>query len=172
MNLQSKEQLHSGNKLTYKHIFFKNQIMKVNLAVQVLSQRVGRSLKFCREVLKLPQFAGSEATEEFCYFMNNIFDLLNSRYPTYNGYLSPLSALNVDMWSPLFERTKNFISGLQSPDGKNIVKYNSRKAGFLGIICNIEAVTEIFNETVVNGSLSYLLTYKLSQDHLEHFLVS
>lgn len=143
--------------------------MKVNLAVQVLSQRVGRSLKFCREVLKLPQFAGSEATEEFCYFMNNIFDLLNSRYPTYNGYLSPLSALNVDMWSPVFERTKNFISGLQSLDGKNIVKYNSRKAGFLGIICNIEAVTEIFNETVVNGSLSYLLTYKLSQDHLEHF---
>ena len=78
--------------------------MKVNLAVQVLSQRVGRSLKFCREVLKLPQFAGSEATKEFCYFMNNIFDLLNSRYTTHNGYLSPLSALNVDQnlyfWAP------------------------------------------------------------------------
>ena len=87
--------------------------MKVNLAVQVLSQRLGRSLKF----LKLPQFVGSEA-EGFCCFMNNIFDLLNSRYPTYNGYLSPLSALNVDMWSPVFERTKNFIYGLQSLDGK------------------------------------------------------
>ena len=101
--------------------------------------------------------------------MNNTFDLLNSRYPTYNGYLSSLNALNEDMWSSVFERTKNFISGLQSLNGKNIVKYNSRKAGFLGIICNIKVVTEIFNETVVNGSLSYLLTYKLSQDHLEHF---
>ena len=59
----------------------------------------------------------------------------------------------------MFERTKNFISGLQSLNGKNIVKYNSRKAGFLGIICNNKVVKEIFNETVVNGFLSYLLPY-------------
>ena len=91
--------------------------------------------------------------------MNNIFDLLNSRYPTYNGYLSSLNALNEDMWSSVFERTNNFISGLQSLNGKKIVKYNSRKAGFLGIICNNKVVKEIFNETVVNGFLSYLLPY-------------
>ena len=65
--------------------------MKVNLAVQVLSPRLGKSLKFCREVLKLPQFAGSEAIEEFCYFINDIFDLLNSRYPTIKGYMTYVS---------------------------------------------------------------------------------
>ena len=64
MSTYSEEQLHSaGNKLTYKHIYFKNQVMKVNFAVQ----SVGKSPKYGREVLKLPQFAGSEATEEHCY---------------------------------------------------------------------------------------------------------
>lgn len=57
---------------------------------------MGKSPKYGREVLKLPYFAGSEATEEHCYLKNNIFDRLNSRYPTFKGYMTPLSALNVD----------------------------------------------------------------------------
>ena len=46
---------------------------------------------------------------------------------------------------------------------------DSRKTGFMGIVCNIEAVMNIFNNNVVNGPLLYLCTYKLSQDPLEHF---
>ncbi|GFN80520.1 THAP domain containing 9 [Plakobranchus ocellatus] len=45
-----------------------------------------------------------------------------------------------------------------------------RKTGFLGFLCCLESVRNIFHENV--GSLKYLLTYKLSQDHLELFFSS
>ena len=48
----------------------------------------------------------------------------------------------------------------------------NRKTPFLGFAMAIEAVTGLFNDLVKpteNPPLRYLLTYKLSQDHLEHF---
>jgi hypothetical protein len=39
--------------------------MKVSLATQTLSRSVADAINFCREKLNLPQFQGSEATEEF-----------------------------------------------------------------------------------------------------------
>lgn len=169
VNLQSIEELHSANKLTHRHVNFKNQIMKVKLATQVLSRSVGKSLRFCRDILKLPEFAGSEATEEFCYIMNDIFDLLNSRFPTGTHMKAPLTVDNEHIWNEVFEKTKKYILGLKTSLDTNICKSDSRKTAFVGIICNIEAVKCIFFESVAKGHMSSLLTHKLSQDHLEHF---
>ena len=141
--------------------------MKVNLAVQIFSRSVAKSLKFCREVLKLPEFSESEPTEEFLLVVNDIFDILNSRSPKGIKCRAPLRESNQQYWSPCFEKTKEFFMGLTNGHtDKSLVRNDPKKAGFLGIICNIEAHKKIFTNVVLNGPLHYLLTYKLSQDHI------
>lgn len=49
--LQQKEGLKAANKLTSKHIYYKNNRMNVKLAIQTLSESVYNSLMF---LLKLP----------------------------------------------------------------------------------------------------------------------
>ena len=77
-NLQNITNLKSANKLSQNHVYFHNQKMKVKYAVQLMSRSVALSLKLCRENLQMPEFAGSEATEEFLFIMNDIFDIFNS----------------------------------------------------------------------------------------------
>jgi hypothetical protein len=63
--IQEEEGLHAANKLRKAHLDWGRQKMKVSLATQTLSRSVADAIKFCRERLLLPQFQGSEATEEF-----------------------------------------------------------------------------------------------------------
>ena len=170
--LQNTEHLKCANKLTHTHVYFNNNKMKVKYAAQVLSRSVALSLKFCREELNLPQFQGSEATEEFLIMINNIFDIMNSRSKfssSFSNMKNAMSEDNQEDWGPVLERTKTYILGLTTVRGDSMTTKDSRKTGFMGIVCNIEAVMNIFNNNVDNGLLLYLCTYKLSQDPLEHF---
>ena len=167
--LQSREQLRCANKLTDKHINFENQKMKVNLATQLFSNSVAKSLKFCREILQNPDFVGSEATEEFVKLMNDIFDFFNSKSPRQFLLQGPMSEKNKHVWEPFLASTTEYLRGMTNFKGESMVKKDTRKTGFLAILCNIQAIKEIYKNVVVQGHLSYLLTYKLSQDHLEHF---
>jgi hypothetical protein len=63
--LQEKMGLHLANKLSSTHINWKQQPMKVKLAVQTLSRSVADAIDYCRDVLNLPEFVGSEATTRF-----------------------------------------------------------------------------------------------------------
>ena len=49
---------------------------------------------------------------------------------------------------------------------------SKRKTPFVGLLCDINSVISIYEDLVAkpNASLQYLLTYKLSQDHIELFL--
>ena len=144
--------------------------MRVSLAVQVLSRSAAVSLKFHREVLKDPDFKNSEATEEFLLMMNNIFDLLNSRSCKGKGYNSPLRFSNQHHWRIYFEEVKEYLLGLTNLEtGPHLVQNDSKRTGFLGIYCNIIAFTRIFDDLVAHGPLYYIMTYKMSQDQLEHY---
>jgi hypothetical protein len=48
VDLQQTEVLHAAHKLTQRHIIFRQEIMKVRLAVQIFSRRVADALHFCR----------------------------------------------------------------------------------------------------------------------------
>lgn len=169
-DLQCKEELVAANKLTSKHIHFENHKMKVVLATQIFSRSVAKSLKFCREVLKLPAFLNSKPTEEFLIIMNDTFDLLNSRSSKGIKFKGPLRLSNQEDWLPFFNEAREYLAGLTNGvTGAIMVKTDPKKTGFLGIICNIIAVIEIYKANVLHGPLDYLLTYKLSQDHLEHY---
>jgi hypothetical protein len=50
---------------------------------------------------------------------------------------------------------------------------NSRlKTGFLGFLSGIEALQLLFEDLVVNGPLTFVLTHKISQDHIELFFAA
>ena len=62
--LQNQERLHFGNKLRHNHVNYSNQKMKVRLATQLFSDSVADALDFALNVLKLPQFKGSETNHK------------------------------------------------------------------------------------------------------------
>ena len=73
-NLQEREGLRAGTKLTQKHINFEKNKMKCSLATQTLSNSVASAIDFCRDDLKLEEFKGSEATTEFIrYQLSGLF---------------------------------------------------------------------------------------------------
>ena len=66
------------------------------------------------------------------------------------------------------DEISSYISSLTDIRGKRIVQ-GARKAGFLGFMMNFVSIKSIYYKCVENGPLNFLLTEKLSQDHLEHF---
>ena len=55
-----------------------------------------------------------------------------------------------------------------------LMHFTQRKTGFIGLLCNIASVCHLFQILVTGDSppLRYLLTCKLSQDHLELFFAA
>lgn len=99
--LQEKEGFKFANKLTVRHISFRNKIMKVNLATQLLSRSEAKALILCSDMLNGSSFKDIEATVQFIETFNNLFDILNST--TYKqGFKRPLSEEN--------ETDKNFLN--------------------------------------------------------------
>jgi len=56
--------LRIANRLSQRHVDFQKQKMKVNLAVQTISDSVAKALQFMLQ-MDVPQFAGCEGTIEF-----------------------------------------------------------------------------------------------------------
>jgi hypothetical protein len=168
--LQHTEGLRLDNKLKMAHIKWKQQRMKVNLAAQAFSSSVADAIEYCANELKLPQFQGSEATVKFLRTFDRLFDILNSRNPLAKGYKSPLRVSNKSSWSPFLDEAYQYILGLKNPAGQ-AMHTTRRKIGFIGFLVAIKSTKDIFHTLVEakDAPLKYLLTYKLSQDHLELF---
>lgn len=166
--LQGEEGLRAGNKLRLEHIEWHRQKMKVSLAVQTLSLSVANSIDFCRESLKLSQFQGSEATTKFIRTIDALFDAMNSRNPLGKGTKAPMRVNNKEHWSKLFSESFSYLSNLSDLKRTKMVS-SHRFTAFLGFLVNIRSLEFLFSSLVEEGPLKYLLTYKLSQDHLELF---
>ncbi|KAL3206525.1 hypothetical protein MRX96_039996 [Rhipicephalus microplus] len=166
--LQQKEGLHLGNKLTKVHLEWAKQKMKVRLAVQTLSSSVADALDFCEYKLKLPQFQGAHATAEFIRIFDRLFDILNSRNPLARSFKAPLRQQNAASWKSFFHEAEEYIRGLKDASGRPVID-GLKKTGFVGLIICIRSVTALFDALVATKNLKYLLTHKMSQDHLETF---
>lgn len=167
--LQQDEGLRLGNKLRTIHIDYKKMIMKVFLAAQTLSASVADAIEFCWKVLRLPEFKGCEATVQFIRCVDYVFDFLNVRNPWGKGFKSPLKSENEYIWRPKVLSAIIYLSRLKLFDHKPIYSC-SRKMGFIGFYtATVLSSIAIFDHYVkpVNGPLKMLLTYRLSQDHIE-----
>lgn len=169
--LQEKEGLKAANKLSSKHINFQNNKMNVKLAIQTLSESVYKSFMF---LLMLPdltikrQFSNCKATAEFCLNFNNMGDILNckNKFSRHN-FNKPLTSENYTQLQIHAKNFENYINTLQDETGTPILKTN-RKTGFLGLIICLRNIFPLF-DCLKSLGITYLLTYKLSQDFLETF---
>jgi len=171
VNLQEIEKLHVANKIRQRHVNFSNEKMKVNLAVQVLSNSVRDALTFVEHDLKLPEFFQASATATFCKYFNDIFDLMNSRN-LYNK-TETKRAITKDNLFILKNKVETFTLYINSLKIRNSpVLQTVRKTGFVGFIINLKNVIALAEELFNDNKIDFLLTYKLSQDHLETFFSS
>lgn len=128
LNKLQQEGLHLANKLSSKHINFKNNIMKVKLATQVFSASVATAIKACRDDVKLESLQDSEATETFIKYttetfikyINDMFDIFNTRAMTQFDFRKPLCVENKGLIFDFLDRLKEYILKLQ-------IKYVSKR---------------------------------------------
>lgn len=182
VKLQKNIGLNFATKITPRHIHFRNEVMKVKLATQVLSMSVANALILCNELITSSMFNDTEGTVNFITIFNNLFDILNSRASDLYGLKKPLSAQNENEVLAYLEKAKHYILGLtifikyrrvfrkritMQIVKKKIVE-SKNKTGFLGFLVCIESLKHLYATLIQQERrLRYIATYRLSQDHIE-----
>jgi len=141
--LQEGKGLHLANKLRKKHIEWKSMKMTVDVAAQTLSCSVAKAIDFCRKELMMEEFRGSEATTNFVFKIDHLFDILNSRNPTARGFKAPLKESNHVVWRPFMTEMYSYLEGLLSAKGRPLVETNG-KTPVLGLLVCILSATALF----------------------------
>lgn len=172
---QQDQGLMAGTKIRNRHIQWYNEKMKVKLAAQTLSKSVAHALSCLSNDMQNKKireaFKGCDATVRFINIFNDLFDSLNSRNLLSRGFKSPIKMGNAKQFYEFFHECENYIRGLTvSRDGIHLID-SKWKTGFLGFVICIKSVEGLFRRLVepVDSPMSFLMTYKLSQDHLETF---
>jgi len=163
--LQDKEGLKAANKLKRAHIEWYQQKMKVSLAAQSFSRSVANALEFVSKDLKLTKFTDVDATVRFIRIIDRLFDTLNSKSPLSTAFKSVLKATNEMHWRPFLLEAVDYLLHLKL--GGIPLHQSPRKTTVLGFVATVKSVLGLFDNHVAAGSLKYLATYRLSQDHIE-----
>lgn len=145
--------------------------MNVKLVVQTLSNSIHKSFMF---LMNLPddnvrsQFQDCFETANFCLQFNNIGDVLNckNKYSKHE-FNTPLTEDNYKTMQMHAKHFEQYITSLCDENNTSILKTN-RKTGFLGLIICLKNIYPLFQKLKILH-VTYLLTYKLSQDYLEMF---
>ena len=168
--LQEQKGLALANKLNSNHIQWDMHKMNVKLAAQTLSSSVANAIEFLTVDLNHADFKGSEGTVAFIRSIDMAFDILNSRTPRARGFKSPLSSKNISMCESSLKKTANHLLSAKTLNDKKII-FSRRKTGFLCFAVSIKSIISLAKELIFRpiDPLKYVLTYRLSQDHLEVF---
>lgn len=114
--MQKEEGCHLANKLRKQLLLYFKQKIKVKLTTQHLSQSVADALKFCKNNLKLKEFADSDATIQFIELFNLGFDKLNSRSVNCVGFKKALCKENIGEVKLFAEKMTTYIKGFKVLD--------------------------------------------------------
>lgn len=167
---QEDEGLRAGNRLTARHVEFQRQKMKVKLAAQLFSSSVAKGLNLAR-TLGLQGFADSEGTEHLCMVIDRLFDIFNTKSRRGRGFKGPLTVERMMYHQEFLRQTEEMLRGMTTDDGKVKICESRRSMGVIGFISNIHSLAHltrtILGSTFGGKPVIYILTYKLSQDHLE-----
>lgn len=145
-----------------------NNFFQVNIAAQTISNSVADALEFLNEDQKSQKFKGCEATVKFIRTIDVLFDIMNSRNPWAKNFKAPLRLKNEDSWRPQIIEGIKYLLNCTDVSGRPLW-CTPKKTPFVGFIMSAISIYSIFDDYVKTGRLSYLLTYKMSQDHLEVF---
>lgn len=172
------------HKLTKRHIEFADRKMHVRTAVETLSRSTADSLEFLR-AKGIPEFVNSAPTIKFIRIFDNLFNVMDTQH--LRKYCSECigsdslivfkNALNPDNYGQVYKflmEAKDYILSIEILNMRThkkipIVKSNC-KTGFRGFVINIISVINMYQELIEKHHwLTFLMTYRMSQDHLELF---
>ena len=137
------------------------QKMMVILAAQ--SRSVVNALEFVSTDLKLPQFSDVAATVKFIRMIDDS-DILNSQNRFAKEFKSVMKP-EKKMLRPFLGEVKGYLIGLKL---NGIPLHQSpRKTTVLGFSAAITSIISIYDEVVPTKYISYLSTYRPSEDHIE-----
>ena len=144
--------------------------MNVRLASQLLSESVACSLEFCLKE-GFTEFQGCDATMKFLRIFNKLFDILNSRNLRASNWKCPMQDKNKLIYSDFLNEARTYILSLKQIHSNTPLVKSNRKTGFLGFLICIKSLLEIYDHLIISQhfDMSFLLSYKFSQDHLELF---
>jgi hypothetical protein len=136
-----------------------------------LSKSVADAIEYLNVEIQHPYFKNSEATVAFIRRIDALFDILNSRHPWGRDFKAPMRLENEEKWRPFLLDSVAFLLKCKGVGGRPLY-LTPRKTPILGFVISIRSVIGIFVCFIRTNKLKYLLTYKLSQDHLEIFFSS
>lgn len=164
---QLEQGLKFGNKLSNRHINYHRHKMNVSIAAQTISNSVGDAIEFLKDSHH-PSFENSSATIQFIRIIDKLFDLLNSRNPHGTGFKRALRIVDQPMWNKTIDESVKYLSELKNINGVPILK--TRRKTFVKGLITLALSVKHMASNLLQASFnpySYILTYKLSQDHLE-----
>lgn len=97
-----------------------------------------------------------------------MFDILNCNNPYGKGYKSPITQNNTTGIENHLLEAVNYLESLRTADG-GFLKDSRRKTFVLGFKVSSLAYLGVAREMFKIEECRYLLSFKLSQDHLENF---
>nr|CAI5833587.1 unnamed protein product [Callosobruchus analis] len=145
--------------------------MKVKIATQALSKSVADALLYLCNDLKLQAFQNVKAAVTFFKNFNDLFDIFNERNKLAKYvFKRPLSLATAQHFFSFFDEVSIYIKDLKL--GSIPIIQSARKTGFLGFLIDIESLKRIYKAYILEKRLNFILTNKISQDHLELFFGS
>lgn len=166
VTLQENNKIHLATKIRQRHINYFKEKMKVRLAAQVFSCSVADALLYCK-TKNIEDFNNCDATITFCRNINNIFDFLNTRnFMCKLPHKKPLYIEHYEEMTNFINSSIGYLETLQDRYHLPILK-SPRKTGFNGLITCLKSMGRLFDNVIKTGQLTFLLSYKISQDHIE-----
>lgn len=159
--------------MNMSHIEWTRKRMKVDLAVQTLSQSTATSMEYLMNK-GIPEFAGAESTIEFTRVFNKLTDIFNTKNENNEDiFKRALSVANAEQIFAFFLNAINYIKGLKviNKKGEYVKVCNSIiNTGFNGFIINMTSLKLLFQDLVQEKQITEMLrTYCFQQDSVEIF---
>jgi hypothetical protein len=142
--VQKSEGLNFANKLGQRHISFHRLKMKVNIAAQTLSRSVDDAISFLKDC-NVPEFQDADGTIEFCYQIDRLFDLLNSKAWFASEFKRPVTVEYISEWKSHLDSACIYLSQLKATNGLPIINHR-RKTFVRGFIMASKSVSSIASE--------------------------
>lgn len=166
-NFRENNNLSHLHKLTKQHIQWMRAKMNVRIAVETLSHSVASTMQLLKEN-GVKEFLDSGPTSDFAIFCDDVFDISNSKsIDAKNEFKSALNIGNKEKIFAYFAKAIDYFKALKlQKNGKTILK-TKRKTFARGFIINMKNFMSIYEELVGGKILSFLPTFRFSQDFLE-----
>lgn len=126
---------------------------------------MANALRLLRE-LKVNQFKDSYATGMFVRHVDAIFDVLNVRQPGGSGRKAAVTRETIASFEKFVDDQTDFLMTLEDRNGDQIIR-TRKSTGFLSFVFCLRSHLNICKELFANTSITYVLSYKFSQDHIE-----